>query len=224
MTGQACLHIAGETRSYFFKGGEYVIIKWAPNEMDDEVTYRSTKLWSSLRDLGFESVDAVLPIPNHTNRAFFFSGSKYADIEYKPGRNDDNVIASGSIDKGWPALHRAHFNHIDGALNVPGKPDEAYFFSGDSYCRVRFSLEATKTDIFDGPKSISEGWPFMTLSTNKIDMIFPFPRSEDRVYVFSGDHYHRMKIGRNEDDVRGEYRTVTGGWPSLKEAGFYKDV
>jgi hypothetical protein len=39
--------------------------------------------WPSLREAGFESVDAILPHPKDNSEASFFSGQKYALVNIK---------------------------------------------------------------------------------------------------------------------------------------------
>ena len=50
-------------QAYFFRDSQYVVIKWAPGKTDDTIVrgpHSVTGYWPSLKEAGFESVDAVL--------------------------------------------------------------------------------------------------------------------------------------------------------------------
>ncbi|KAG9080827.1 hypothetical protein FRC06_006118 [Ceratobasidium sp. 370] len=224
MVGRAALNITNTNQTYFFKGNKYVKIHWTPGTSDEGISFGPTefvKQWESLKQTGFTQIDGIMPIPGHDHRAYFFSGSKYARIEYVPGAGGDKIIGSvTAISDGWPSLAKAGFDHVDGALIVPGTPNEAYIFSGEQYCRIRFTEGSTNDELLDGPKPITVGWSVMKFK--EIDTIIPRPGSENGAYVFSGDQYVQLKVvvGGHDELVSGQ-RDVAPYWPSLKKAGFY---
>jgi hypothetical protein len=225
MVGRAATNITGTNQSYFFKGDKYVKYSWAPGSTDDSISYGPTefvKEWASLKEAGFSQIDAILPIPGHDHRAYFFSGSKYARIEYIPGAPGDKILGGvRSIADNWGSLKKAGFDHVDGALIVPGTTDQAYFFSGEKYCRVSFTEgTGTKDELLDGPKEITTGWSVIKLKS--VDTIFPEPGSNKGTYAFSGSQYVRFNlvVGGYDELVTGP-KDVAPYWPSLHKAGFY---
>ncbi|KAG8742106.1 hypothetical protein FRC12_015443 [Ceratobasidium sp. 428] len=224
MVGRAALNIANSNQTYFFKGDKYVKIHWTPGSTDEGISYGPTefvKEWASLKETGFTQIDGILPIPGHDYRAYFFSGSKYARIEYVPGAPGDKIIgAVRSISDGWPSLAKAGFDRVDGALLVPGKPDEAYIFSGEKYARIRFTEGSTNDELLGGPKAITTGWSVIKFKS--IDTIIPRPGTDNGAYIFSENKYVQLKVVvGGYDELVSDQRDVAPYWPSLKEAGFY---
>ncbi|KAE8166621.1 Hemopexin [Aspergillus tamarii] len=79
--------------AYLFKGTKYVRI----NVKDDKITFGPANLadeWPGLTQAGFDSVDAVIPVPNAKvdGEAYFFKGSQYARIQ---------VVRSGADKLTW---------------------------------------------------------------------------------------------------------------------------
>ncbi|KAG8740726.1 hypothetical protein FRC12_015899 [Ceratobasidium sp. 428] len=203
---------------------KYVKIHWAPGTTDEGISYGPTefvKEWASLKEAGFSQIDAILPIPGHDYRAYFFSGSKYARIEYVPGAPGDKILGGvRTISDGWPSLAKAGFNHVDGAFLVPGNPKEAYVFSGEKYVRIQFTEGQTNDELLDGPKAITTGWS--VIKFKELDTILPRPGSDNGAYIFSGDKYVQVKVvvGGYDELISGQ-RDVAPYWPSLHQAGFY---
>ncbi|EUC55865.1 hemopexin domain protein, partial [Rhizoctonia solani AG-3 Rhs1AP] len=224
MTGRAATNISGTNQSYFFKGNKYVKIKWTPGTSDEEISYGPTEFvneWASLKETGFTQIDAILPIPGHDHRAYFFSGSKYARIEYVPGAGGDKILGGvRSIADNWASLKKAGFDHVDGALIVPGKTDEAYIFSGEQYVRIKFVELKNDDELLDGPKPITTGWSVTKFKS--IDTIIPRPGNNQNAYIFSGDKYVQIKVNvGGYDELISDQRDVAPYWPSLHKAGFY---
>ncbi|CAE6455614.1 unnamed protein product [Rhizoctonia solani] len=224
MVGRAATNITGTNQSYFFKGDKYAKIKWTPGKTDDEISYGPTefvKEWASLKEAGFSQVDAILPIPGHDHRAYFFSGSKYARIEYVPGGPGDKILGGvRSIADNWASVKKAGFDHIDGALAVPGATDQAYIFSGEKYIRIRYTEGKNDDELLDGPKAITTGWSVAKFKS--IDTIIPRPGNDQNAYIFSGDKYVQIKVNvGGYDDLISDQRDVAPYWPSLHKAGFY---
>ncbi|KAF8601636.1 hypothetical protein BDV93DRAFT_585062 [Ceratobasidium sp. AG-I] len=224
MVGRAATNITGQNQSYFFKGDKYVKINWTPGTTDDTIAYGPTefiKEWASLKETGFKQIDAILPIPGHDHRAYFFSGDKYARIEYVPGAPGDKILGGvRSIKDNWASVAKAGFDHLDAAIMVPGTTDQAYILCGEQYCRINFREGKNDDELLDGPKAITTGWGAMKFKS--VDTIIPEPSTTHGAYAFCGDQYARMKIvvGGYDDLVTGP-KDVAPYWPSLKKAGFY---
>ncbi|KAF8601630.1 hypothetical protein BDV93DRAFT_495489 [Ceratobasidium sp. AG-I] len=224
MVGRAALNITNTDQTYFFKGDKYTKIKWTPGSTGDSVSYGPTefvKEWASLKEAGFTQIDAILPIPGHDYRAYFFSGDKYARIEYVPGAPGDKILGGvRSIADNWASIKKAGFDHIDGALAVPGKTNETYVFSGYRYARIRWAEGKNDDELLDGPKPITTGWGAIKLPS--IDTIIPEPGSSKGTYAWSVDRYVRFNVvpGGSDELVAGP-QEVAPYWPSLHKAGFY---
>ncbi|KAF8706651.1 hypothetical protein RHS03_04792, partial [Rhizoctonia solani] len=224
MSGVAALNIAKSNETYFFQGDRYVKFKWTPGKTEDEITYGPTefaKEWASLKEAGFGWVDAILPIPGHDHRAYFFSGDKYARIEYVPGAPGDKILGGVRPIKGnWLSLDKAGFSEVTAALPVPGHSNEAYIFSGDQYCRIKYTEGKIDDEVVDGPKPISVGWS--KVGFTDFDTIFARPGSENGAYVFSGSEYSQIKVNvGGYDEIVSDKREIDQYWPALVKAGFY---
>jgi hypothetical protein len=225
MAGVAATNITGKNQSYFFQGDRYVKINWTPGKTDDTIAYGPTefaKEWASLKEAGFGWVDAILPIPGHDHRAYFFCGDKYARIEYVPGAPGDKILGGVRPIKGnWLSLDKAGFTSVESALIVPGTTDQAYIFNGEQYCRIRFTEGKIDDELLDGPKPVKDGWS--ATGFDSFDIIIPRPESSHGAYIFSGDKYVQIKVAvGGYDDVVSEPRDIGKYWPSLVKAGFYE--
>ncbi|CAE6413906.1 unnamed protein product [Rhizoctonia solani] len=224
MVGRAALNITGTDESYWFKGDKYVRYKWTPGTTTDSISYGPTefvKEWASLKEAGFPQIDAILPVPGQDRRAYFFCGDKYARIEYVVGAPGDKILGGVRPIKGnWLSLDKAGFSSVDGALMVPGSNDQAYVFSGEQYCRIKFTEGQINDELLDGPKPITVGWSVMKFSS--VDTIIPRPGNNQNAYVFSGDKYVQIKVNvGGYDELISDHRDVAPYWPGLHKAGFY---
>ncbi|KAG8696226.1 hypothetical protein FRC09_008644, partial [Ceratobasidium sp. 395] len=188
MVGRAAIKIYGCDQYHFFNGSTYVRIDWTPGQQDALVYGPSSIVndWKSLRDAGLTQIDAILPLPDEEYQAFVFSGTQFCRIRYLVVQGDDELLTSvGSINGTWGSLAKAGFDHVDGAMVVPGTTDQAYFFSGTKMCRVAFN---TSDELLEGPYEISERWTKLEFQT--IDTVFPSPYTSlstlTHAYVFSG--------------------------------------
>ena len=230
MSGIAALNVPGANETWFFKGSKYARISWKDEQGGDTLVggpREITSYWASIKATGFPHIDAILPFPSEDDsvyRAYVFHGTKYANIEYKPG---DSMISSYTRDitSMWNSLKSAGFSHIDAAIMVPGKTDEAFMFSGGQYCRIKFHVGYADNDLLlDGPKPI-DIWSNsgICVSIKKVDTILPYHGSNNKAYLFSGDQYLSFKIGvgsESEFELLGGPKYATG-WHSLRQAGFY---
>ncbi|EUC56459.1 hemopexin domain protein [Rhizoctonia solani AG-3 Rhs1AP] len=142
---------------------------------------------------------------------------RQAGFDRAPGGPCDKIL--GGV-RNRLSLAQAGFNCVDGALMVPGSKGQAYIFSGEQYCRIRFIEGQTNDRLFDGPKPITVGWSVMKF--NKIDTIIPRLGSDNGCYVFSGDKYVQLKVvvgGCGE--LVSDQRDVAPYWPLSHKAGFY---
>ncbi|KAG8739442.1 hypothetical protein FRC10_005614 [Ceratobasidium sp. 414] len=225
MVGRAALNIVGQNVTYFFNDDKYCKVSWTPDQGGDTVTFGPTetfKEWKTLKEAGFARIDAILPIPGNVNKAYFFCGSQYARIQFTPSSPEEKTIGGiHSITGSWGSLAKAGFERVDAAMIVPGTTDQAYFFSGNEFCRVRFKEAVSSTDeLLDGPHMIRDRWSGSGFQT--IDTIVPSPTSAKHIYVFSGTKASRLILvpgGGVETDVGPS--NAADYWPSLHKAGFY---
>ncbi|CAE6457647.1 unnamed protein product [Rhizoctonia solani] len=205
-------------------GDKYVKIKWTPGTATEEISYGPTefvKEWASLKETGFSQVDAILPIPGHDHRAYFFSGDKYARIEYVPGAPGDKILGGvRSIADNWASLKKAGFDRVDSALPVPGKPNEAYFFSGIKYIRISYTEGAGGDQLLVGPTYITTGWS--KTGFNQFDTTIPRPGNDGNAYIFSGDKYSQVRVNPSgTEEIIVDQHDVATSWKTLHKAGFY---
>lgn len=97
-----------EGQAYFFSGNQYAKIKFTPGTPTEEVTYGPTSIvgqWKTLNEAGFDTIDAVLPVPGHEGQAYFFSGSQYVKIEFVPSSGTEKIVyGPARITKEWKTL------------------------------------------------------------------------------------------------------------------------
>ncbi|KAB5588700.1 Albumin-2 [Ceratobasidium theobromae] len=225
MVGRGALNIAGHNQTYFFHGDKYVKINWSPDQGGDSIQYGPTefaKEWPTLKEAGFAQVDAILPIPGHQYRAYFFCGSHYARIDFTPSEPGDKILGGVHPIHGyWRSLEKAGFTTVDGAIQVPGHSDQAYFFSGEHYVRVRWTEGVVNDELLEGPTPIKYLWP--QTGFDQIDTIIPWPGQHDGAYIFSGDYYVRVRSIDSSGDHTPPHQNavVSRSWSSLHKAGFY---
>ncbi|KAG9083930.1 hypothetical protein FS749_005623 [Ceratobasidium sp. UAMH 11750] len=179
------------------------------------------KGWSALKEAGFARVDATLPIPGNVNKAYFFSGSQYARIQFTPGSSKEQILGGVHPISDWRSLSKAVFNHVDAAMIVLGKTDQAYIFSGNKICRILFREGTSDGDeLLDGSHVIRARWG--KLSFWKVDRIVPNPHLPGQAYVFAGSQAARISITpEGGANVEVGPKNAADHWPSLHKAGFY---
>ncbi|KAK3312374.1 Hemopexin-like domain-containing protein [Apodospora peruviana] len=214
-------------QAYFFHGAKYARVKFTPSSSTEEITYGPASIsqnWKTLTEAGFDSVDAALPVPGHPNQVYFFSGSKYVKIQFTPSSTEERIVfGPRRIGDKWKTLAQAGFFTVDAVLPVPGHVDQAYFFSGDEYVKVRFTAGTSQEEILYGPRKIWDEWKTLAKAGfSTIDAILPVPGHEnDQAYFFSGSQYCRIKftpsspheeITYGPASVPGEWKSLTWGW------------
>ncbi|KAK3299778.1 Hemopexin-like domain-containing protein [Chaetomium fimeti] len=169
-TVDAALPVPGKPDEvYFFSGTRYVRIKFVPSSPEESIVFGPANIadhWKSLIKAGFQTVDAAFPVPGHEGEAYFFSGANYAKIRFTPSSDDDVVTFGPTNTAGqWKTLNEAAFDTIDAVLPVPGKPGQAYFYSGSQYVKIEFVPSSGTEKIAYGParlyklwKSLAWGW------------------------------------------------------------------
>ena len=189
------LHPSDSSRAYVFCDIRYMTIKMIPGIMGDTSgTARSSRVivfdWPSLVTTSFAGwIDAVLPIPNNSNKLmYFFSDEDYALINADPGSwllidfvpltiflpkgtlNDAVIDGPKNIFAQWPSLKSAGFKTIDAVLPNPLNSEQAYFFRGDQYALIHiqqgeFLLYALSrnlvelTSLFRAKQRLHRRWP-----------------------------------------------------------------
>ncbi|KAK0455355.1 Hemopexin-like domain-containing protein [Desarmillaria tabescens] len=229
LSSAAVLHPLLPGQAYFFCGNHYVIIKVAPGTTDDTIVSGPHLLvgqWPSFVKAGFGNIDAVLPDPRpeFKQMMYFFCMDKYVRINIMPGTTTDYIVDGPKvIVDAWPSLKKAGFKTIDTVLPNPANKQQAYFFSGEKYVRVKIAPGTNDDVLLDGPKSIVDNWPSLKQAGFKtVDVALPNPSDQSMAYFFSGKNYVKVKVNPGaEDSIVGGPRAVSSGWPSLHLAGFW---
>jgi hypothetical protein len=166
-TIDAALPVPGHVNQvYFFSGTRYVRVEFTPGTPEERIVFGPANIadeWKALVKAGFETVDAILPVPGHEGQAYFFSGNQYAKISFVPGTPTEDVqYGPASIVGEWKTLGKAGFDTVDAVLPVPGREDEAYFFSGSQYVKIKFVPSSSTEEILYGPVRIVHEWKTLT--------------------------------------------------------------
>lgn len=232
MVASAALNVPSTSYdTYFFQGDQYVTVRWNPNTLNSDLrVYGPAKFADdspALKSTGFSYIDAVLPIPGNNQQAHFFSGSRYAKVDFAlvqgAGQNATSGNVGNTISAGWPALRSAGFDSsIDAALVVPNTTNQAFIFKGSKFCRISYNQGASGNALLDGPTDIATGWPALGLTS--VDFLLPKPGGPaTTAYVFSGPNYISTEV-----TATGGGRAITGSRAvstyfarSLVLAGFY---
>ncbi|RJQ75146.1 hypothetical protein D5S17_21420 [Pseudonocardiaceae bacterium YIM PH 21723] len=106
---------------------------------------------------------------------------------------------------------------IDGAVTLNDR--DVYLFHGPTYARVEGGIH-----VDGGVKSIYDTWPALrgTRFTSSIDGGFTRPGDPDVAYLFSGDRYVALRLGRTraEDRLLDGPGRIADRWPALRGTGF----
>ncbi|KAK2762184.1 hypothetical protein FQN54_001193 [Arachnomyces sp. PD_36] len=197
-------------QTYFFGGTRYARIQFTPSSPDEKITVGPTKIarnWPGLANVGFTTVDAVLPHPTAAGEAYFFFGGRY--VRYKVP--DDRIIyGPHPIFETWKCLEKAGFDTVDAAFAVPGVANEAYVFRGTKYVRIHVLNDS----VVFGPVNITGNWPGLTQAGfDSVDTALAVQKRDDgETYFFKGDQYVKMKV------VAGAPDTIVWGPKPIEEA------
>lgn len=90
---------------------------------------------------------ACFPDPNSSGRAYFFAGNQYVVINFESKKINDTIAwGPKPILGNWPSLVKARFGKVDAILlNPDNKKEEAYFFYGSRYVRIKINLGMCST-------------------------------------------------------------------------------
>ncbi|MFC5724560.1 RICIN domain-containing protein [Streptomyces gamaensis] len=224
--------------AWVFAGDQYARIRYTPHKTDDKIVVGPLPIkdnWPSLTKAGFDSgVDAVLPVPGSSGKeAWFFQGDRYVRVELAVGSRRDTVkIGPLPIAGNWPSLTRAaqeaggkdHYadftQQLTGAMPVPDHPDDAYFFSGSQYVRIKATPDSKGDRIVIGPKTTAQEWPslvdagfFVTNGRSGRDAVV-------KKDVFTDDF--NGPAGSQPDPKNWGYEIGGHGWGN-KERQYYTD-
>jgi Hemopexin. len=145
-----------ENEAYFFCGSRCARLNTrSGNLADNGGPFSFHEKWPSLKDAGFDTVDATMPFifkgSEYENVVCFFRKGTYALIDV----NRNVSLESGNIALRFNALAKASFKTIDAVVFKPRKGKcQAYFFSGTQYVLVDLS----KDSIAWGPLDVGATW------------------------------------------------------------------
>lgn len=208
------------TEIYFFRDTRYVRV----NAVTDTISYSTAKDiwagWPALFQVGFATIDAVLPTADQPNNAYFFSGERCALIDIPADKVAEGGLPFRWIEK-WSSLKDAGVERIDAVmpcfyLGAEGN-NRAVFFSG-SRC-VTVDIKANK--VVKGPEELAAALPFLAdAGFKKVDAFaFKPQKSNKEGYFFSGANYLLVNLA----EMRALYppTEVVQAWSSLKSCEFY---
>ncbi|KAM7190393.1 Hemopexin-like domain containing protein [Rhypophila sp. PSN 637] len=239
MSTRAAFESPAINEAYFFSGSRYARIQYSPGTPDEKITYGPTTIaaeWKTLEKAGFASsgIDAAMAIrdsPGHENQVYFFSGTKYLRIRFTPGTPDEELLNGPTeISSGWASLDKAGFKTVDAILPITGVESakgEAYVFSGDQYVRVKVNPGVHRGDtIVFGPANIADEWPNLAKAGfgDGVDAVLSASGQkgfEDEAYFFKGQRYVRVRVipGQKQEtitygpaDIKDGWKTLAWGW------------
>ncbi|KAK0714115.1 Hemopexin-like domain-containing protein [Lasiosphaeria miniovina] len=211
-----------KNEAYFFHGTKYARVYFVPSSPTEEITYGPAsvaKEWKTLVEAGFDTVDAALPVPGHDGEVYFFSGVNYVKIRFTPGTPDERItFGPRKIADKWKTLAQAGFETVDAVLPVPGVENEAYFFNGNRYVKIRFTPGSADEQIVYGPANIADEWKTLAKAGfSTIDSALPVPDQSGEAYFFSGSQYVKIKFvqGSPTEEILYGPTSITKEWKSL---------
>ena len=222
-----CMIATWRHELFVFQGGRYKLlnVSEATNSVAQDVRPISQ---SELGYLGnnelFNStgVDVVFPNPlRNSEDAHFFCGETYLSVP--PGSTTLSRGPVKIVDM-WTCLKEAKFTTIDAALEIPGVPNYAWFFSGTQYIGAEWKRNGSgiQSSKFIGPAPIVDGFKALgAVGFDRIDMIIPNVKARNQVWIFSGGQYVLLSIDPSDgyNKVLDGPKLIRNGWPSL--VGFY---
>jgi hypothetical protein len=214
---RACVPVAGSPgQAYFWHGNKYAKV----NIGEDTISFGPasvTKNWKTFAQAGFTSIDAAVETPGVENQLYVFSGTRYVRIQYVPGSSEESIIYGPyQIADQWKSLVKAGFDTIDAILPVSGYKDEAYFFSGNQYARIKFHAGSRDDEVVAGPSKIIDVWKTLDMAGfDTVDAAIAVPGHERQAYFFSGGQYVKVEYipGTSSESI------LSGPWriyPSWK--------
>ncbi|KAF8597514.1 hypothetical protein BDV93DRAFT_547901 [Ceratobasidium sp. AG-I] len=159
--------------TYLFSGDKYTAV-YIDRLGNDTSSYAGSKPisdWPSIEKIGFKSIDATLAVPGTSGDYWLFSGHEYGRINLSSNNTDTVVHERRLIADGWPGLR---FVGIDDILPHSTQSDQAYFFSGPNYVRLKInSSDPTKSEVMYGVRDVARAWPDLLATGfySKADML-----------------------------------------------------
>jgi len=111
-TIDAALHTPGhQNQAYFFSGNKYVRVEFEVGAMNDKILDGPKSITEGWPNMSFKQIDMALPRPDNDQMGvYFFSGSKYVQLQVDVGGPDDRIISGErEVAEYWPALKKAGF-------------------------------------------------------------------------------------------------------------------
>ncbi|CAE6450972.1 unnamed protein product [Rhizoctonia solani] len=145
-------------RAYFFSGDKYQRIDYVPDSSQEEAIGAVRSIsdnWESLRNAGFNHVDAVLNVPGATNETYFFCDNKYIRASWHEGYGGEKTLEGPKyIAQGWGMTG---FDRFDMVLPHPTISDHAYIFSEHKYVQVKV-VPGGEHQLISDQRPIGNNW------------------------------------------------------------------
>lgn len=214
---RAAVLIPGKSdEGYFFTDTRFVQFKYNRTTSRFEAVEPAENIinsWPSLDQLGFATVDGILPVDADNVR--FFSGREQALVNIQSQEVAQGDVGAANIVVASDSLRKAGFSTID-AVFAP-KNGQAYFFRG-TMCVV---VDTVNDRVLEGPLLITCRFPALAdVGFTGIDGFVPAPDDTDEVFVFSGTDYIRA-TNSLEVVKLGPQKVDDTYWKALTDSGFY---
>ncbi|OJJ56890.1 hypothetical protein ASPSYDRAFT_1180715 [Aspergillus sydowii CBS 593.65] len=134
--------------------------------------------------------NAVIQLPERDGTEYYVAaGTKYAIIRNSTDGDDRILEGPHEIKGNCPILKNTGWDRIDGAVGVPGLPNQFYIFHGGKYIRATLNKKLDKVQN-EGIKYIESNWgPLTKVGFNTIDAGYPYTDEADKMVFYSGTEF-----------------------------------
>jgi hypothetical protein len=202
----AAFYLKDLGEAYFFSVDTYCRVRWEPYTSIEERTFGPAPIkdhWKSLAQAGFDTVDAVLPVPGVTDEVYFFRGLEVVRIKFQPKTGGDTIVEGPikTLDK-WKSLAGTTVDRVGASITVPGVANQACLFSGPNYVK----LDVVEDKLVYGPTEIVKEWPGIAKAGfDSVDAALQVPEDKAKqpgeTYFFRAGQYARVQVIPSKPDV-----------------------
>ncbi|KAI1906946.1 hypothetical protein LOZ65_006811 [Ophidiomyces ophidiicola] len=220
--------------AYFFKDTRYLRMWWKPGTPEERKIFGPATIsqeWKVVREAGFTRIDAMLPSTRDPQKYYAFSGSRYVRGSFVPGTpTESKLFGPANIVDEWKTLRDAGFDCVDAVLPIrstdpaAGFEEEAYFFCGTRYLRMRWTPQTPREELLFGPAPIAAEWKTLRdAGFETVDALVPNLEAarpgEVDVYAFSGPRYVRFSFepGTPKETKIYGVAEIDDEWKTLRE-------
>lgn len=97
-----------KNEAYVFSGNQYVHIWFGGDTSEERIIDGPRKIaagWKTLEEAHFDTIDAAIPVPFTQDEVYFFSGSQYVRVKYRPNSAEEKITSGPTrIAGAWKCL------------------------------------------------------------------------------------------------------------------------